>query len=332
MKWIHFNSTSDIGSVGEQVFNHYVNISLGNHNDNKPLVTVFTPSYRTGDRIYRAYHSMRNQVYKNWEWVIVDDSGDGGKTFDMLCGLADNEPRMRVLQEQRNTGNIGKLKNTACRIGSGEYLIELDHDDELTPDAVLRVVDAYQGNPDVGFVYSDFAELFESGGPIIYGDNGKNWGWGYGSYRKENHWGVDYMVVNSPNINPKTIRHIISAPNHLRSWRRSVYEDIGGHNCNIAVADDYEIMVRTFLNTRMARVPHMCYLQYRNDTGNTHVSRNQEIQRLVRTFSQYYNNKIHERFLELGVDDFMWRGDGQEFWNLGITPNPEIEPHCTIIV
>jgi len=327
-KWTHYDNLNELDSVGRNAFLCYVSLvvegSVGS-----PLVTVFTPTFKTGDRIYKPLNSLLSQTYKNWEWVIMDDSDDEGQTFEMLTRLTERDSRIRVYKNSRHTGIIGKVKRDACFLGQGEFLVELDHDDELTSMALERVVNAYEKCPDAGFVYTDFSECFEDGSSVTYPDG---WGFGYGSYREEIHGGHKYMVVNSPNVNPKTIRHIVAAPNHLRSWRRSVYDEIGGHNSDIHVADDYEIMVRTFLATRMARVPHLCYVQYRNfDIGNTHQIRNQEIHRLVRFFSQAYDNSIHARFEELGVDDFIYE-PGRSFFNLNMIPNRLPESHCSIIV
>jgi hypothetical protein len=163
----------------------------------------------------------------------------------------------------------------------------------------------------------------------VYGDG---WGFGYGSYRDETYNGLKYKVVNAPHINSKTIRHIVAAPNHIRAWRASTYREIGGHANEIHVADDYELMVRTFLHTRMARINYFLYVQYRNSEGNTHRVRNQEIQRLVRYFSQWYDKRIHERFVQLGVDDSIYdEKRGNTFWKLNMVKNPEVESHCTII-
>ena len=50
----------------------------------QPLVSIFTPTYRTGSRFVRAHRSVLAQTYPNWEWIIWDDSDDGGKTHEML--------------------------------------------------------------------------------------------------------------------------------------------------------------------------------------------------------------------------------------------------------
>ena len=86
------------------------------------------------------------------------------------------------------------------------------------------------------------------------------WAYGHGSYRDVEYQGRLYKSGSAGNINSKTIRHVISTPNHIRAWKRSFYESIGGHNKALPIADDYEIMVRTFLETRMVRVPKLCYI------------------------------------------------------------------------
>ena len=326
-RWINFYDMESMGEKGRATFFCYLHNQLEKR-DGPPLVTVFTPAYKTGEKIRRPYESLVAQNYKDWEWVIMDDSDDDGVTFKMLCDLAQKDYRIRVYKSDRNSGVIGHVKRDACMLGRGDFLVELDHDDELTPIALEKVVAAYQKYPEAGFVYTDFAESFEDGTPVAYG---AGWGFAYGSYRQETHNGVVYNVSNGPNVNPKTIRHIVAAPNHIRSWRRSTYLEIGGHADGIHVADDYELMVRTFLHTRMARVKEMCYVQYRNEGGNTHRVRNQEIQRLVRYFSQWYDKRIHDRFVELGVNDFVYQEGQNTFWNLGRIPNPETTQDCTIL-
>jgi hypothetical protein len=177
-------------------------------------------------------------------------------------------------------------------------------------------------------VYTDSAECFEDGTPVNYPPG---WGFGYGKYRVEYHGGIRYEVIDSPNINPKTIRHIVAAPNHIRAWRKSFYDSIGGHRDLLHVADDYELMVRTFLHTRMVHVPRLGYVQYRNQQGNTHQFRNQEIQRLVRFIEGTYDDEIHKRFVELGVDDYVWSADGASFFKMMNTPNPQVEQHCSMV-
>jgi hypothetical protein len=43
---------------------------------NRPRFSVFTPVYKTGERIFRTYEGLKNQVFDDWEWIVVDDSPD----------------------------------------------------------------------------------------------------------------------------------------------------------------------------------------------------------------------------------------------------------------
>jgi hypothetical protein len=187
--------------------------------------------------------------------------------------------------------------------------------------------------PLAGFVYTDFTEIYPDGSPLTYAE----WAFGYGSYRWEAYNGLNIAVANAPNVNSKTIRHIVGVPNHVRCWLRDCYDEVRGHGRHIHVADDYELLVRTFLATRMARVPRLGYVQWRNPAGaiaagNTHQERNKEIQRLTRAFAQRYDAAIHDRFLALGVDDFAWREGEDTFSRLFSVPNPAFEPHCTLLL
>jgi glycosyltransferase involved in cell wall biosynthesis len=324
-RWLHYETMPDLTRVGTDAYNHYL-ANMFNHpgGDDSPLVTVFTPTYRTGEKIYRPFRSLQEQTYNNWEWIIVDDSDDDGKTFKMLTGLAKNDHRIQVFKPWEHSGVIGKLKNWACSLGNGRILVELDHDDALTDYALDHVVKGFEQFPEAEFLYTDCAEIHPNGTSHTYR---KGWAFGYGSYIDVDYKGNLYKSGNAGNINAKTIRHIVSAPNHIRAWRKSFYESIGGHNKELHVADDYEIVVRTFLNTRMIRVPKLCYLQYIGDSAQ--AARNKDIQRHVKSITLHYDRVIHDRLLVLGCEDFVWdEMKGCSDFNI---PNPKIERYAALI-
>ena len=260
---------------------------------------------------------MKEQTYSNWEWVIWDDSDDGDLTAGMIQGHANHDHRIRLIRPERHSGVIGEVKYNACAMSRGEILVELDHDDALTPEALAKLVSAYHQFPEAGFFYSDYAEVDDHLNPLRYPDG---WGYGLGSYRTESYRGRELLVANTPGISPKTIRHLLAAPNHLRAWRRDAYFEMGGHNREIHVADDFELMVRTFLKTTMVHIPFLGYVQYSGE-GTTQRVRNKDIQRHVRYLRWKYEQQIHARFQALGVDDYIWdeAGGFSDFSR----PNPE---------
>jgi glycosyltransferase involved in cell wall biosynthesis len=273
----------------------------------KTLVSFFTPIYNTGDKLYQTYESLKNQTYKNWEWVLMNDSTDEGYTLKIANEIATLDPRIKVYDmNPRSGGLIGEVKWRACSMTNGEILAELDHDDIVTPDCAEYLMKAAIQFPEAGFFYSDAPEVDLNWNSNQYSDG---FALGYGSYRDDFVMGKSVKSSVSPGINPKTIRHIVGIPNHIRAWRRSTYFEVGGHARGLTIADDYELVVRTFLKTAMVHIPKTLYVQFMYNDGvemNTQDLTRSDIQRRVKTIADYYNDRIADRFLELGKLDWAY--------------------------
>lgn len=143
-----------------------------------PLVSVVTPAHNIGVGIERAWRSFLAQTYGHWEWVVVDDS-TGSATADHVTGLAD-EPetagRLRLFRQYPPPGSIGASKAAAGALCRGEFIVELDHDDELLPMALELVAATFVSHPDIGFVSSDWVDRIDEpdglAGSRTVGDSG----------------------------------------------------------------------------------------------------------------------------------------------------------------
>jgi len=293
---------------------------------NRPRFSIFTPTYKTGERIRRTYQSLVNQTLTNWEWVVVDDSPDN-ETWNILTEIAKNDYRVKLHRIlPLSGGNVGLAKHRAATLGSGDWLVELDHDDALTTECLEICNDAILTHPDAGFLYSDVCEMYEDGEMKHYDHDWLgNWyarhdnyfDFGYAGHTWVNVDGKDILAHWYPDINPLSIRFNISMPDHVRMWERNLYNQIGGHNKNTPIADDLEILIRTFLNTRMIHVKKVLYFQYNN--RNSTVDNNAtDINRRARLIRDYYDLAIHNRIQELGFHDWNWdeeSGHSQKFQN-----------------
>jgi len=281
---------------------------------NRPRFSIFTPVYKTGERIKRTYESLKNQVWTNWEWVVVDDSPDD-ETWEILQEISDNDYRVKLHRiYPLSGGNVGLAKHRAAMLCDGDWLIELDHDDYLTRECLSKSNQAILKFPGAGFLYTDCCELYEDGEMKTYDHNWEDdyyarhdnhFDFGYAGHSWVNVDGQDVLAHHYPNINPLTIRFNISMPNHVRMWERKLYHEIGGHNKNMPVADDLELIIRTFLNTRMIHLRSVLYLQYNN--RNSTVDNNAtDINRRARLIKDHYDLAIHNRIIELGFEDWNW--------------------------
>ena len=137
-KWCHHSIKYDADTTANDIVKAATNWACSSqelvyNSKENPFFTVFTPTYKTEDKIFRAYESLKNQTYNNWEWVIVDDSPQTHlTTWGILQGIAANDYRVRIVRIfPTSGGNIGEVKNRATSMANGQYLLELDHDDAI---------------------------------------------------------------------------------------------------------------------------------------------------------------------------------------------------------
>ncbi len=262
----------------------------------QPLISVYTGTYNTGDFLRETYQSLREQTYTNWEWVVVDDESTDG-TWERLLQIATEDIRVRPVRISHN-GKIGAIKDMATRLAYGTYLVELDHDDMLTDTALMDIKTAFETSPDVGMVYSNFAEFFMDGRPHRYG--GEFW---ENRYRKTEYHGKVYDECITPNIydrfGPDYTEQfgwfLTVGPNHVRCFRASELKRLGGYNANFPVADDWELMARFFLYSKVYHIDKLLYLyRFLDNAGNTTFVRNKSIQDHLAIARNYYRQAFVE--------------------------------------
>lgn len=290
--------------------------------DRSKTVSYFTPIYNTGKKLWSTYKCLKNQTRKEWEWVLVNDSTDMGKTLRIAQEISKTDPRVKVYDfRDKSGGCIGEAKYRAAMLTEGHLIAELDHDDHITPKLTEWLQQASEDHPECGFFYTDCAVATDTWEPLWF--KGLH-AFGYGNYRDEVYNGKKLKVTNQHNINPATIRHIVGVPNHVRAWKRDTYLKLGGHNRYLSIADDYELIVRTFLATKLCRIPHLGYVQfhYKGQERNTHDIVRGDIQRRVRSISNFYHKDIKERFDELGLDDWAYMKDSENTHKACLGPWP----------
>lgn len=308
-KWIKLQSFDEVDrSMIER--NFMKNSCDRDPNPEFPLISVITTSFKSLHRIQKPMESLTRQTYTNWEWVIFCDVGDptpedlkAGRDTDnwtRLNVLYKQDYRIRLFRSNINDGNIGSVKYNASMLARGDLILEMDHDDHLIPEALELVVGAMKKYPDAGFIYTESGEIME--------ENDNNWrygvinGYGYCGYQNieiDGKWRWHHMIAP---LCQDSISHLIGMPNHIRAVRRELYYKVWGNCPALSVSDDYELMLKCFLETRFVRIPKMAYMQYRNTGGNNFTFlRNKFIQELCQMLYCHYYPRLRKRFKELGM-------------------------------
>jgi glycosyltransferase involved in cell wall biosynthesis len=278
-RWVHINSLLSIDEINHILNHKYIMTVVDNHIDTRPIFSLFTTCYKSYYKIFRAYNSIKTQTLKDWEWVILDDSPEDDH-FQFLKNIFKNDRRIRLYKRSENSGSIGNVKNEAVLLCRGKYIIEMDHDDEILPDTLMDATNVFENDKDVGFVYMDFSNIYENGDNFSYGNF---FALGYSGYYCQKHENKWINVAMTPNINNVTLSNIVSVPNHPRIWRKSSLMEIGNYSEFLPVSDDYELLLRTAVKTKIVKIPKLSYIQYMNTNNNNFsLIRNSEINRLCK--------------------------------------------------
>ncbi len=121
-------------------------------------------------------------------------------------------------------------------------------------------------NPDAALVYSDCAQINEDGSRNEDRFN-PDFGWVYLDERVDE---MELLRCRAMAAYPHNVSYIWYAPNHVRAFRRSAYNEVGGYNDQLHVLDDQELMIRLFLAGDFHHVDKCLYLQ-RVHRRNTQV-------------------------------------------------------------
>lgn len=297
----------------------------------RPIFSIFTSSFNSYEKILRAFKSLQQQTLLDWEWVIIEDSPDD-KHFDFLRQTFKNENRVRLYRRSENNGCIGNVKNESIALCRGQYVLELDHDDEILPFVLKESAKFFDSNPEVGFIYMDFINIYEDGSNFRYGDHiGK----GYGSYYCQKYQDKWVYVYNTPNINNITMSHLVCCPNHPRIWRKETLLKCGNYSEYLPICDDFEILLRTSISTKIAKFPKIGYVQYMNQSNNNFsLIRNAEINRIGPNYisPMFYDLfKVHDKMKELDAyEDEKYLNGCEQIWRRD--PNLYKHKFCNLLV
>jgi hypothetical protein len=211
--------------------------------------------------------SLLAQTYEDWEWLVALNQGARWKP-------PVEDPRLRLFTKDELSG-VGAGKQYACSMAAGEFLVELDHDDELRSDALELIVDTFDSHSEVGLVFSNFAQINEDGSADDTRFDERN-GWVYDEATVDRRWVLQCHALEAY---PHNVSYIWFAPNHVRAFRRSIYELSGGYDPNRDVLDDQDLMCRMYQNSEFHHIDECLYLQRMHESNTQRdVERNALIQ------------------------------------------------------
>lgn len=113
----------------------------------KPFISVVIPLYNKEKSIAQSLKSVLDQTYTNFEIVVVDD-GSTDKSVEVVKNIGDE--RIQLLS-QPNAGP-SKARNTGVKNSKGDWIVFLDADDELLPEALSIFTEIIVEHQDVDII------------------------------------------------------------------------------------------------------------------------------------------------------------------------------------
>ncbi len=219
-----------------------------------PKVSIVMSVYNGEDHLREALESILNQSFKDFEFIIIDDSSSDN-SWAIITEYAELDQRIRLFKNENNIG-LTKSLNKGLTLTQGKYIARQDADDISLPNRLQLQVDFLDAHPEVGAL----------GSAIEFIDD-------QGSVSRQLEVPTDH----------ETLQAVLLVNNCL--WHSSMtiaakqIQQIGGYDEQFVYAQDYDLWWRIGRHSRLATLSDIL-LQYRLDNSSaiTKLKRKQQLE------------------------------------------------------
>ena len=208
----------------------------------KPLISIVVPVYDVDQKwLELAIESIRGQLYENWELCLCDDCSPSPHVAEVLNRYALMDSRIKVSIKTINEG-IALTSNAAMAMATGDFVGLLDHDDEISIDALYENVKVINEHPEVGLIYSDEDKKDMQGHRV------------------------------DPFFKPDYSPELIYSQNyicHFTVIRKTILDEIGGFSEGVDGSQDHDLILRSIEKSKkVIHIPKILY-HWRKIPGST---------------------------------------------------------------
>lgn len=211
-----------------------------------PFFSIVTPVYNTPLGVLEEMIcSVQAQTVDDWELILVDDCSPDGRVRDLIRSFVQRDGRIRLIERTEN-GHIVKASNDGLGAARGEFVVFVDHDDLITPDALERNLEVIKEHEDVDYIYSDEDKVDESGNR--------------------------FDPFHKPHWSPERLRGQMYT-SHLSVMRADLVRELGGFRDGFDGSQDHDLALRVSERARrVIHIPEVLY-HWRAIAGSTATER-----------------------------------------------------------
>lgn len=232
-----------------------------------PRTSIIVTNYQLHDYLFDCLESVRNQSDGDFECIIVDDASPDASGRDIARKFVKQDSRFRLVENEKNV-YLAEARNVGIRMAKGRYILPLDADDMLAPNAVATLSAALDADRSIHVAYGGVLFVNEDGRSLTV----------YGKEFIPGHSSWPYPFTHEQQIMQRNLLPYASM------YRREAWRQTGGYRRRCRTAEDADMWTRfSSYGFRPKMVTQEDTLIYRNRT--TSMSRTEGDSDWIRWFS-----------------------------------------------
>ncbi len=255
-----------------------------------PMISVIIPVYNVEKYINACLESVRQQTYKNYEVIIVNDGSTDQSSKIIDDYLKKYDLNNYILLNKEN-GGICSARNCGLTHASGEWIFFLDSDDWLENNALSTLVECLEQNPS-DLVFGGIRAVNEKTGesevwdhyPRNFGCIPEEWN---GLHSFEFCWARLYRKAIIDEYNIRFDTRILYAEDN--AWQMDYVSKIRSYSCTKTVIYNYRINRSGSMTSKLV-YPAMKYYNWEHLLSFVNTYREDEIQNAIKT--NYTFNRV----------------------------------------
>lgn len=194
----------------------------------RPRVSVIVPAYGLANYLPDALRSVQTQTRADWECIVVNDASpdDCGRIADEFAAA---DPRFKVIHNRTNQYLAG-ARNTGIAAASGDYILPLDADDMLAPNALEILTQALDSDRRLDIAYGGVRFVNDDGNTAtVYPGHQERPGY--------SGWPVEMNIE-------LLVRGVGQPMPYASMFRRRVWELTAGYRTRVRSSEDCDFWMR----------------------------------------------------------------------------------------
>ena len=191
-------------------------------NDKPILFSIVLPCYNRAAFLRSTIKSVQQQVYQNWELIIVND-GSTDETENIIDSIDDE----RIQYHSIKNSERGAARNCGIKKAIGDFICFLDSDDRLLTNHLSNGAAFISSHPQVTIFHQGY-EIQNEQGKVLYSSN------------------------SLPQLlNKSLIRNNVISPNGIFLKREIIKQNLFREERELAGTEDYELWLRLSCETEI---------------------------------------------------------------------------------